>query len=110
MSKQKAQLVEFLVDKVQIHPCIWHKGSPEYKDTFRKANAWDTIAINTKSQFQENYLKKNKMDTLEGLKGTWRAQRDKFSKIKREMLSQTRSGAGLADVQGIDWYFYKKVS
>ena len=110
MAKKKVKLIEFLVDEVQNYPCIWNKVSMEYKNIFRKTNSWDIILKNMKSHFPNDILTATKMDTVDGMKSQWRAQRDKFSKIKRDIKSQTRSGAGLADVQGIDWHFYQKAS
>ena len=110
MAKKKVKLIEFLIDEVQNYPCIWNKVSMEYKNIFRKTNSWDIILKNMKSHFPNDILIATKMDTVDGMKSQWRAQRDKFSKIKRDIKSQTRSGAGLADVQGIDWHFYQKAS
>ena len=109
LSKAKVAMLQALVDEVQNHPCLWNQLSHDYKDAFMKLNAWELIQKNMQSNFSIQQLIANKMDTVEVIKGQWRNQRDKFTKIKREIKAKTKSGAGLSDIQGVDWSFYKKV-
>ncbi|EAT46137.1 AAEL002643-PA [Aedes aegypti] len=89
-----ASFEEKLIVLVKEYPCLYSKGSKEYRNAQKKEHIWMHIA---------GQLNK----TAEQVKARWRSLRDRFGSLKRKLAEDSRSGAGGSSSPG--WPLYKEL-
>ncbi|XP_068134333.1 protein AMN1 homolog isoform X1 [Hyperolius riggenbachi] len=83
---------EGLLAKIQQHPCLYEKGSEDYKDNQLQHKAWEEIGTDLFDGTWDDLTSKSKASKIADLRRRWKSVRDNYKRELEKQKEEAKSG------------------